>query len=193
MSEILNNLNKQYKDTQDLIVLKNSAITSANNSISSWITEKARIVKAYADAKSNAIFGMNNDKENGYISAIANAQSKITSYGTVKTNRTNEKTTLSNLLVSIQANIDDYHEAIEISLAKGIPEEGSVEIADQYVQAEMDLIQAELDQANAQAQADLDNTTGKTTNRKIFIAIGVVVALLLIWFMFKKIKKGKKK
>ena len=190
MSEILNNLNKQYKDTQDLIVLKNSAITSANNSISSWITEKARIVKAYADAKSNAIFGMNNDKENGYISAIANAQSKITSYGTVKTNRTNEKTTLSNLLVSIQANIDDYHEAIEISLAKGIPEEGSVEIADQYVQAEMDLIQAELDQANAQAQADLDNTTGKTTNRKIFIAIGVVVALLLIWFMFKKINSN---
>tara|TARA_R110000823_G_scaffold189264_2_gene321142 strand:- start:1239 stop:1808 length:570 start_codon:yes stop_codon:yes gene_type:complete len=187
MSAILDNLNKQYTDTQALIVLKNSAITSAHNSVLSWKVEAKRLKDRY-EAMGWTV------SANTKLQAKAswdNAESKVSEYALVKTNRTLEKNTLNALLVSIQANIDDYHEAIEISLAKGIPEEGSVEIADEYVQAEMDLIQAELDQANAQAQADLDNTTGKTTNRKIFIAIGVVVALMLIWFLFKKIKKSK--
>jgi len=189
MANILDNLNKQYTDTQALIVLKDNAIQSAHNSILAWKVEAKRLEDRY-----NAMgWTVSADTKKKALASWNNAESKVSHYALIKTNKTLEKNTLNALLVSIQNNIDDYHEAIESSLSKGIPEEGSIEIADAYVQAELDRVEADLEAQKNIAQAELDNTTGKTLNRKIFIAIGVVVALMVIWFMFKKIKKGKKK
>jgi hypothetical protein len=189
MSSILDNLNTQLTDTKNLIIAKNSAILSAHNSVVSWKIEAKRLQDRYEAMG----WTVSNDTKLKAKTSWDNAEAKVSLYAQTKSNKTLERNTLNNLLLSIQNNINDYLQAVEDSVAMGIPEGGSVEIAEAYVQAELDRVNLELEQAQAQAKADLENTTGKTTNRKIFIAIGVVVSLLLIWFIFKKIKKGKKK
>ena len=58
-------------------------------------------------------------------------------------------------------------------------------MADDFVRAEMEAREKEM-------QLKADEESGKKLNRQIFVGIGIVVALVVIWFVFKKIKKGKK-
>lgn len=182
MSEILNTLNNQYATVSGQIAKLDREIVSLQGLISSWTVERNRLQSLY----DNAGWTVSKSTKDNYIASKNNAQTKINTYQAGIDSRNNQKAILINQLNSIQKNIDDFQQAVESSISMGIPEEGSIQLADDFVRAEMELRQQEIDQ-NEEAQE------GATINRKIFVTIGVIIGALLIWFMIKKIKKGKKK
>ena len=182
MGSIIDNLNAQFETTKKLISTKTTDISTTQNLVNMWSGEMSRLWKRYNDLGSLA----SKEKKAEYLASYTDAYNRRQGYKLTLATRKADLVILQKQLIDIQNNIDDYYEAIEESLGKGIPEEGSIEIAEAYVQAELDRVQADLD-------AQTNNESGKTLNRKIFVAIGVVLGLLVIWYVFKKIKKGKKK
>lgn len=181
MSEILSGLNSQLAATNSQIAKKGREINALKVLIQEWFVEQKRIEGLLASAGITTSAG----KKQQYVDGINNAKSKIAQYNLGIDQRNIDIANLQSQKAAIQKNIDDYQEAVESSIAQGIPEEGSIALADDFVRREMESREKAMKQQEEEQQ-------GKKLNRQIFVGVGVVAALVVIWFVFKKIKKGKK-
>lgn len=181
MSEILSGLNSQLAATNSQIAKKGREIQALKVLIQEWFVEQKRIEGLLASAGITTSAG----KKQQYVDGIKNAKLKITQYTSGIDQRNIDISNLQDQKAAIQKNINDYQAAVESSISQGIPEEGSIALADDFVRREME----ERDKAMKQQE---EEQQGKKLNRQIFVGVGVVVALVIIWFVFKKIKKGKK-
>jgi chromosome segregation ATPase len=181
MSEILSGLNQQLAETQSQLAKNDREIEALKVSLSQWTAEKTRLENLLA----NAGWTVSAGKKTELANSINNANTRIASINAGLVTRANTKTTLNTQLSAIQRNINDYQAAVESSISQGIPESGSIALADDFVRAEMQAREKEM-------QLKADEESGKKLNRQIFVGVGIVVALVIVFFIFKKIKKRKK-
>lgn len=143
-----------------------------------WHNESARLYTEWENVANNMF---KQAKAAELKVAFEHAKSRVDYYQSLILEQRNLRNAKINQLNIVQKAISDYYSSVNQNIANGIPEGGSVAIAE----AEAAAITARM---SAELAAEKDEKTKKTT-RNIILFVGIALVAFLIWKSVIKRKK----
>jgi hypothetical protein len=180
---VLDGLLSQKSVLENKINNHTYAISSLQNTIDAWIKSKNDWWASYLEDANNVL--RQGRAAERYVNYQA-AKEKEEHYTTLQNQEIAKRNQSVETLAQVNEAITGYYEAQQTAIANGVPEGGSIEVAEQYAASIQADTQEKISELEAQEKADA--AKAKNT-RNILIAIGLLLAAFLIWkFIIKKKK-----